>query len=95
MKALTLTLVILSVFVGGTTRAGARSPSTQPGVGVVAYAGSSRLQLQNAMNLAASRGTPLVIDAGSYAIDKPLVVPGGLTLAPTAPRWSAPRRARS
>jgi hypothetical protein len=78
MKPLTLALSLLAcVILSVPARAAAKSPSTQPGVGVIAYAGSSTTQLQNALNLAAARAVPLVIDAGTYTVDRPLVVPPG------------------
>lgn len=81
----------LSVFICAVAHAAA--PTTQPGVGVVVPSGITRPVIQAKLGDAAARGLPVTLDAGTYRIDKPLMLPrdtrlrgnGGVMLVGTAP----------
>lgn len=75
MKPRTLPILVLALLA-----LTAAAPTTQPGVGVVIPAGITRPVMQRKINDAAARGLPLTLDAGTYKIDKTIVVPPGLVM---------------
>jgi hypothetical protein len=58
----------------------AAAPTTQPGVGVVIPAGAGRETIQRKISDAWARGLPVTLDAGTYRIDRTLVIPAHLEL---------------
>jgi hypothetical protein len=59
---------------------GGAAPTTQPGVGIVIPAGITRPVIQAKMRDASRLHLPLTLDAGTYRIDQPLVMPPGLRM---------------